>query len=297
MAKTLKHGLSRLIALVRSPTFVRFVSAMGPTSVALAIQVVTFALTARGLGASAFGAYAMVLAVSAICVELVGLGGADVLVRAVSRDGTLFGRYFGHMLVLVFLTLPPVLGLAFLVARPQIDGVIDGVHLAMALLGEVLISRISNSTELAMVAHGHVFRASLVRLSTPIARLAAAVLYFASSRALSGWIETVLIQSLALSAMFVVVAMLTYGTPRLRILGCELKGGSAFMVNQAARASQSNIDRVVLANFADSVALGVYAAGSRVLQLGLFPLQVMTRILYPQFFVEGKGGIAATRRS
>lgn len=275
----------------------RFAGALGPTAAALGVQFIAFALTARGLGASQFGQYAAIQGIAAICCELVGLGGADLLVRAVARDRTAFQAYFGNMLALIGWTLVPVIAVAF--AATMIEGgnaILAPVFILAGLTAEILVSRISSSIELVMVAHGHVVRASLVRVAAPLARLTAALLYFHGHHALAGWIMAVLAQALVVTGGCLAFAIASYGRPARGVLIGEWKTGSAFMINQFSRAAQSNLDRVVLSFFAAPAMLGVYSAGARVLQLGLFPLQIMTRILYPQFFVHGEKGLVETRR-
>ncbi len=276
----------------------QFAFSLGPTSAGLGIQFVTFAITAKGLGVAGFGTYSAILGVCAISVEAIGLGGADLLVRATARDRGRFSRYFGNMLVLIGLTTVPVIAFSDYLVKDQLGIGLDGWHLLMALCGETMVARISTSIELTMVAHREVFRASLIRFATPSVRLAAAILYFSimGRHALPGWIEIVLVQSLLMSAMALAVAMVLYGWPKPTLLTGEIGGGAAFAVNQFSRATQSNLDRVILARFASAEALGLYSAGARLLQIGLFPIQVMTRILYPEFFAQGAKGIAASRR-
>jgi len=274
----------------------RFGSALLPTMGALGLQFVAFALTARGLGVAQFGEYAAIQGVASICVEMVGLGGADLLVRAVARNPEDFSRYFGNMLNLVWLTLVPVMGIAFLTLIWDPSLTLTAPLLLLALAAEILLGRISSSIELTMVAHRHVFRASVTRVIPPLARLICAAAFFHYAHDLSGWVMTVFAQAIVVSIGLTGFAMAIYGRPAKVLLLDQWKTGATFSINQFSRAAQSNLDRVVLAQFADATALGVYAAGSRVLQLGLFPLQIMTRILYPQFFVHGAQGLAATRR-
>lgn len=286
----------RLVAAVTSGGVSRFLSALGPTAVALGLQFVTFAVTARGLGVVAFGQYAALLSVAAIAIEFVGLGGADLLVRAVARRPERFPVFFGNMLLLIALTLVPVLAIAAWIAVHVTQSAIPLGLICLALLGEVAINRLSASVELVMVAHEHAFRASCVRLAVAGTRLIAAFLYFAFASTLAGWIVMVLAQSLLLCAVLIGVSVALYGRPVFHLQRGELGAGAAFSVNQAARATQGNVDRIILARFADDAVLGAYAAGARVLTIGLFPLQVMTRLLYPNFFRHGEQGLAATRR-
>ncbi|WP_085315222.1 lipopolysaccharide biosynthesis protein [Derxia lacustris] len=287
---------SLLSELERRFRLVTFVTTMVPTMGALGLQFVTFALTARGLGIEQFGRYTAVLAIVGIAVELVGLGGGDLVVRAVARDRASFGRYFAKMLFLIALTLPLVIGGGLLLALGPMQLDMSPLSLALALLAEVLVARISTSLELVMVAHGDTARAGWLRVSVVCVRLALAFGFFfvADLHDLDEWILAVLAQSLAATAICIAVGIRCYGGPRWERLGEEAGSGAAFCVNQTARASQSNMDRVVLARFADEAALGAYGAASRILQLGLFPIQVVTRILYPKFFQKGAQGIGAS---
>jgi O-antigen/teichoic acid export membrane protein len=76
----------------------------------------------------------------------------------------------------------------------------------------------------------------------------------------------------------------------------EFRTGLLFNVAQTARAVQSNIDRAFLAAFSLGPIVGAYAAASRVLQIGLFPIQIVNRIIYPRFFASGAQGIVAGRK-
>jgi len=273
----------------------QFFASLGPACGALGVQLVAFAVTARGLGASAFGAYSVILATCAICGELVGVGSADLLVRAVARDPSRLGRYFGNMIGMIALTFAPMTAIAYCVVQSQHAETISPWLILIAIVGEIGVVRISTSVELIMVAHHHVLRASTVRFFTPVARLVAALVYFHMSSRLDGWAIAVFIQSALISTVLLVITIVLYGRPRAALLTDELGQGLAFAVPQLSRAIQSNFDRVALASFVTPGALGAYSAGSRVLQLGLFPLQVMTRILYPHFFIEGAKGVAAAR--
>ena len=273
----------------------QFVGALGPTGVALILQLGTFTITARGLGLDGFGQYAALLGLCVIGAEIIGIGSADLLVRAVSRDRNRFPAYFGNMLIIIAVTIVPTTILGMAIAMFVLFADLDPLHLAMLLFGEMLISRIAASTELVMVAFGHVARASLVRLATAGTRLIAAIAYFSFAAALSGWIEVAFAQAMLLAICYLVVTVYLYGPPRFRVLRHELGTGAAFGVNQAARASQGNLDRVILARFAENSPVGIYSAGARMIQLGLFPLQVVTRIYYPRFFLHGEDGIAASR--
>lgn len=288
---------SRLSGWERRFRLWTIVSTMVPTMGALGLQLITFALTARGLGVEQFGRYTALLAIVAVGVEAIGLGGADLLVRAVARNKQAFGIYYGNMLLCIAITLPIAVLLGTLVATGVLRVEVELPFIALALFAEIGLARVSASTELVMVAHGQTARAGWVRVVTVVARLVAALLFFIVMKrsALDEWIVCLALQSVTMMGVYAWLGAHLYGAPRLVLLTAEMKSGFLFCANQGARAMQSNLDRMVLSRFADAYALGVYGAASRILQLGLFPMQVMTRIFYPKFFQHGVNGMAASR--
>jgi O-antigen/teichoic acid export membrane protein len=170
--------------------------------------------------------------------------------------------------------------------------------IAIALAAEIGVSRISASMEMVMVAHGHTARAGWVRMNTVLVRLLLAAGYFMllGLGDLTVWIWLVFVQTVLVGAVYVWLGGYLYGKPVWRIYPDELHSSVLFCVTQAARGAQSNLDRMVLSRYADDMVLGQYGAAGRFIQLGQFPIQVVTRILYPKYFVHGANGIAASRR-
>jgi O-antigen/teichoic acid export membrane protein len=275
-----------------------FVNTMVPTMAALGLQFVTFAITARGLGVEQFGRYTGLLAIVGVGVELVGLGGADLLVRAVARDRTRFRGYYGNMLMLIGLTLPLVVALGVAVATGAMHSTVAVTLIVAALAAEIGVARMSASLELVMVAHGHNARAGVVRMTTVLVRLVLALGFFVGLgySDLDQWIWVVFAQALVMMGCYAWLGARQYGRPLWQVMRSELYTGSMFCVTQTARSAQSNLDRMVLSRYADDTVLGLYGAASRFLQLGMFPVQVITRIIYPKYFVHGADGIAASRR-
>jgi O-antigen/teichoic acid export membrane protein len=229
---------------------------------------------------------------------MVGLGGADILVRAVAHGRDQFQRYYGNMLLLIGVTLPLVVVIGTVLAVLAMRSELPIADIVLAIAGEVLIGRMAASLELTMVAHNQTTWASIVRSVTATVRLAAALLYFTllGQSGLHGWIVVVLVQSALLSIVYIFVGSRLYGRPALALMRGELSDGTAFAVQKIANSAQSNLDRMILSSFASAYALGIYGAASRVLQLGLFPIQVATRLVYPKYFEHGRHGLGPTRR-
>lgn len=274
-----------------------FAGTLMPTVAALLVQLVAFAVTARGLGVEQFGAYTALLAVAVVSVELVGLGGADLLVRGIVHSAERFSEYFGNLLILVGMTLPVVVIAGAWVALHLIGTRLDALHVFAVILGEVLVGRAAASLEIVMVAFRHTVRAGVVRLLTATLRLCLAAGFFlaAGLHDLDRWIEAAFVQSVLTALAYCLLAVHLYGRPRAALLRREMRTGVAFCLIQVSRSAQGNIDRMVLSRFADDASVGIYGAASRLLALGMFPIQVVTRITYPNFYVHGRNGIRASR--
>ena len=276
----------------------RYLATLAPTVLALLVQIVTFAITARGLGVAAFGPYTALLAVAAVAVELTGWGSADLLVRSVARDPGRFAVSFGSMLIWIAATLPLVMAGATGFCIVLFDTGLAPLSIVLLITGEVVIGRVAASVELIMVAHRQPARAGLLRLATAACRLVAACLYFLAFglQTLPGWIVAAGIQSLLTAMIWLLLAAHLYGRPCWSVAADDWRTGGAFCLQQAARAFQGNADRMLLGLFADATSLGLYGAASRLMTVGLFPIQAATRLTYPQFFRHGDRGLTASRR-
>lgn len=274
-----------------------FTSTLLPTVGALVLQLVAFAITARGLGVAQFGVYTAVLSITAVAVDVVGLGATDLMMRAVATNRSSFSNYWRLVLQWTAWSWPLACLVGLGVGTQWMAVHLPWPLMALALAAEVLVARISASTELVMVAHEQPVRAAWVRVGTVAARLLVAASYFLAfaQRELAGWIFVVAGQSVLVAGAYVWLVQRLYGGPSGTPVSGELAAGLSFCITQVARSAQGNLDRIVLARFGTEAALGAYGAATRFMQLGMFPIQVATRMLYPKFFQVAKGGIGASR--
>jgi O-antigen/teichoic acid export membrane protein len=263
----------------------RVAVAVGPAAVAAGLQLLVFVLTARALGPAAFGALAVVYAVSAIATDAAGLGGDQAMVRATARNPAVFGRAWGHALALLALSFLPVAAAAALVAALLAPG-IGPVPVLLLVTGEIAVGRATAAAELAFVAHGTPLGASLLRLGSVAARALTAVAVFAIAGAtdIGTWAVAACGQSFVTAAAVVALASARYGRPRAGLDGGEIGFGLLLMLGQLARSLNANLDRVVLAAILAPAALGVYASAARLQLVGAILMQAATRLTLPRFF-------------
>jgi len=290
--------MRELVARLKKDSRVRqFVSSLLPTAGALAIQLVTFVLFARHLGPARLGMLSAILAVCGLAIEFVGFGCGDLAVRGTARDRANFPRYFGHALIAYVATGVPILALCVAAIRFGLAIPLGIATIAVLVSSEIMNSRLATFAEQAAYAHGEVARASLYRSLAAIVRLGAvvAVIVFFSPLTIETWAIATAIQGTLLVVLLMADIVRRYGRPQVWIARGELIDGLLFACSNVASIVQGTLDRVCLSKVAAMSLVGLYSAGSRLLQVGLFPLQIATRMVYPKFFRMGDVGAHAVR--
>lgn len=274
----------------------RFLASVLPSGAAAALQLVTFALTARALGPETFGLLAVVYATTVIASDVAGLGGDLAMVRTVALDPGHFPAAWGHALTLLALSLLPVAAVAAALAALATG--LPASVVAMLALGEVLLGRATAATELAFVARGAPVAASLARLAATAARTLTAVAMFglAGVTTLAPWAAASLAQSTVTAAGLLLATGHLHGHPRWQLARTEIRFGLLLMLNQASRAVSGNLDRILLAALLPPAGLGLYAAGTRLQLVSGLLTQAATRLYHPRFFRAAADGEAALAR-
>jgi O-antigen/teichoic acid export membrane protein len=83
---------------------VSYLLSSGSLAAASLAQLVTFAILARALGPAEFGLFVQISAVTAIAVQICGLGASDCLLRRVAREPASYPDLLGHNILLIGLT-------------------------------------------------------------------------------------------------------------------------------------------------------------------------------------------------
>jgi O-antigen/teichoic acid export membrane protein len=277
--------------LAIDPDLRRFAVALIPTATAALLQLATFVLTARALGPGAFGLVAATYAIAAVAADVAGLGGDAAMVRGIAVDPGRRATAWSHAVLLLLLSYPPVALAAIGVAAALAAPTLGAATVALLVGGEVLVARATAAAELAQVALGRPAAAGLVRLAAVAARAATAALAFAVLGATDPhtWAAAACVQSTLTAALLIA----SCGRVTLRFDRAALGFGLLLMLNNVARSLAANLDRIVLAALLPPAALGLYAAGGRLLLVGAIANQAASRILHPRFFRAAEAGPAA----
>jgi O-antigen/teichoic acid export membrane protein len=261
---------------------------------AAALQAASFFLLARGLGVESFGSFMIVAAVTQLAVDAVALGAGESLIRRVSRDRSEFGDALGHALIMTFSTVPLVGVVAWAVIHYSTSTLTAGVA-AVFVLGELTGVRLSALSEHALLAHSMTGAANVVRILASAARLVVVLLAFHvfSVADVNVWSLVQGLTTLATGILAATAVMLALGHPRLRFHRDDLSFGALVSLNQLAATLQLTADRYLLGLTSPAAFVGVYAAGTRALQLAFLPVSAIMRNLYVRFFAVGSTGIQA----
>lgn len=278
--------------------FAKYIRTLLPTGATLLAQLLAFGITARGLGAEQFGIYTALLAIAAIGVEAAGAGTGPIFVAGVASEPTGFAKQFGHWLTLILVAWPTATLIGTVVGIYVIDVPLPWYLIVITLVSEILVGRASASAEIIFVAFKNPEIAALLRLIVVLARLATACLYFLAlnRQDLSGWIYFVAISSSFISIAVYLVVTRKYGNASLGLIKGRIKSGLILCMTDVSSSLQNNIDRMVLARFSTPTIVGAYGAATRVLQVGTFPIQAATRLIYPRFFEIAEQGPIALRQ-
>ena len=262
------------------------------------IQFVLFAFYARVLGPAKYGVYIALMAWAPICLEVVAMGAGELMIKRAARAPEVFPRAFGHFFSATVVTFP----IAFLIYVAVTFQVVksDLTLWTVAVVGacELIGYRLLVGAENAAIALRNLGAANQFRFLQAFPRGLGVLICYAvfgarslSALALGGSLGVLLSGVAAAAISALVFPRLEWNLDR-----GAMREGFWFAGNQLARASQQNIDRVVLSLLVDPATLAVYGAAQRFVQVGILPIQAILRMTYPGFFAEGRKGIVAARQ-
>jgi O-antigen/teichoic acid export membrane protein len=278
------------------PMIVSYLMSSGSLAAASLAQLATFAILARALGPTQFGLFVQISAVTAIAVQICGLGASDCLLRRVSREPASYSILLGHNLVLIALT-GAVLVLSGIAAmsswapfhsRPDID--ISTIALLFA--SNVVLVRLILLVETIFLSLGRVASANRSVVGFALARTATAALaciVFGVSD-LATWAVWQFCGHL-LYALVGAAWLRPLGRPLFTILRKELRPGILFSSQFMVRAIRSNVDLFVIGLFAPIDMVGSYGVARRIMDSSYLSIDAFNRLIYPRFARASHDGL------
>jgi O-antigen/teichoic acid export membrane protein len=262
----------------------------------LIIQATYFVLIARCLGPGTYGAFTAVVALAAILSPFSGIGSNNLFIKNVRSGKRTSSLCWGNGLIATVCS-----GFAFSGLVLLIEYVF---HLRTALwvviavcISDLVLLRI---TELAVFGFAAVDRmketvvqnvgGSLLRL---IAIGALSLLHRPVSLEL--WAGAYLLASVLGTTYSIYRAYQILGAPSFD-LGClreDAADGVYFSIGASAATIYNDVDKVMLGKVS-FVAVGIYAAAYRIIDVSMTPIRSLISAAYPRFFEKGLQGMKST---
>jgi O-antigen/teichoic acid export membrane protein len=278
------------------PILFSYLLSSGSLASAALSQLVTFAILGRALGPTEFGLFVQISAVTAIAVQLCGLGASDCLLRSVSREPGSYASLLGHNLLLIGLSgVALVIGGAVAMiswSRMGSGVTVDISTLVLLLVGNVVLVRVILLVETVFLSLGRVHAANRAVLGFALARMGTAALACMMFRVstLSEWALWQCGGNLVY-AMLGAAWLAPLGRPRLAILREELQAGLLFSSQFAVRAVRSNVDLLVISLFTPIETVGSYGIARRIVDSSYLAIDALNRLVYPRLARESRDGL------
>lgn len=278
------------------PALVGYLLSSGALASAALSQLVTFAILARALGPLEFGLFVQISAVTAIAVQLCGLGASDGLLRRVAREPGSYAALLGHNLCLIALSgVVLVSGGAIALSawlRIGTGPSVGAGTLVLLLFANVVVVRVILLVETAFLGLGRFDQANRTVAGFALTRMAMAglaCLVFGVST-LTEWAIWQCAGHL-LYAVAGAVSLRRFGRPRLAILREELMPGLLFASQFAMRAIRANVDLLVIGLFAPLATVGSYGVARRIMDSSYLAIDALNRLLYPRLARASRDGL------
>jgi O-antigen/teichoic acid export membrane protein len=278
------------------PAFAGYLLSSGSLAMAAISQLATFAILARALGPAEFGLFVQISAVTAIAVQLCGLGASDCLLRRVSREPERYPALLGHNLLLIASSgiVLVLVGVAGLSAWLRIDSgpSVDAATLALLLFGSIVLVRLILLVEAVFLGLGRFQNANGAVIAFALSRTVTAVLACPVFGVSTLW-EWALWQCAGnlLCALAGAAWLRSLGRPRFAILPEELVPGLLFSSQFAMRAVRANVDLLVIGLFWPLAVVGSYGVARRIVDSGYLAIDALNRLLYPRLARESRDGL------
>ena len=287
--------ITRINDARRSPMVGSFMVYSLDYGLRIVVQLGYFIIISRSLGASGYGLFAAVVAISQLAAAFTGIGCEQVLIRRVARDGTPFPLALGNAVSATLLSLPVLVPLATLVAMAL---GLEGLTLTTVLLlvlADVGLHRGVTLANMAFQAHEQARPQLVINITASLIKLAAAVLAFwlSSPLTLEIWAWWYAGSTVLASLFAFTLLVIRLGGPRLVFYPRDLGDGFIYALEYASMAALRDLDKPVVADTLGSAAAGAYAAAFRIVDTATVPVRALLRTTYVRYFHHAGQGVDA----
>ncbi len=290
---------SQIIHIFEKPLFRGTLWLLGGRVIGIAMQAGYFVLIARTLGANNFGIFMGVSALAVILNPFSTLGSADLLVRDVSRDRSLFPEGWANALLTTAVSGSCLITLALLTSLYIFPQKIPPLAILLILASDLVGLALWSLSSSALIAVGLLRRVAQLQVFLNLSKLIAAILLAVEFQEPSVLNWSILYflgnASTALVSILLVHKMVGLpGQPNLSKIKSNFNQGIYFSIGASADVVNASIDKTMLTSLASANATGLYSAAYRLIEVAYLPLHSIFSSTYAKFFEQGKVGISGT---
>ncbi len=278
------------------PSLLSYMASSGSLIMASAAQLVTFAILARFLGASEFGMFITIMAVTSIAVHVCGMGGAECLLRRVAQNNNIYPAMLGHNLILVAVSGTLLVAAGMIILPYWItfseDPVTSNTDMFLYLVTNIVLLRLILLVEAIYIGHSNFKAANLSVVGFAFARTLAAVLACVvfGVDTIHGWAWWQFFCHLLVLLVYWGL-LLRLGKPEFRLVREEIRLGIFFATPFIFRAFRQNIDLLLLGLLLSPAIIGSYGVARRIVDSSYLNIDAMNRLLYPRLARLSANGI------
>ena len=263
----------------------------------LGIQAAYFALIARSLGPSLYGAFVAITALTGILSPFSGMGSSNLFIKNARSGKRAAALCWGNGLVLTCIS--GVLFCALVLGASHFLQFKVGILvIATICVCDLVFNKITELASFGFAASLQMKQTSIQNVVSSLLRLLgiASLMVIFHHVTLQQWTVTYLITGV-IGAMYALYkGYQLWGTPRVNLsaLREDAVEGVYFSISTSATTVYNDIDKTMLGKLSDLVSTGIYGAAYRLIDVSMTPVRSLTSAAYPRFFALGTGGVRAT---
>ena len=265
---------------------ISYLASGGSLITSSAAQLLTFAILARSLGVLEFSYFVGLTAITAVAVQLCGLGAQEALVRRVAQDRTMYPVMFGHNIIMSATTGGLLIAVGTMLLplffTLSADPWLNVSELVLFLVANIILTRAIVFVEAVFLSHSMFAAANSNVVLYAAGRLAAAAagcLLFGVDT-LAEWV----VWNFAAHVIIAAISLYSIsglGRPRFQVVRDELRNGLLFSTPFVLKALRQNIDLLLLTAFTSPEIVASYGVARRMIDSGFLSIEALNRLLYP----------------
>ena len=263
----------------------------------LIIQAAYFVLIARSLGPRAYGAFAAIVALTAVFAPFANMGTTNLFIRDVRSGKREAVTCWGNGLLITLLS-GSLLTVVVLIVNRLFHLKTSSFIVLAVCISDLIFMKITDLAAFGFAASNRMKETSIQSVVVGLLRLMAIGILVLSSRSvsLSEWVWAYLATGILGTVYAAYRGTTLWGRPKLQLASLreDLSEGLFFSISTSATSIYNDVDKIMLGRLSDFASTGIYSAAYRLIDVSMTPVRSLVSAAYPIFFKKGVSGIGAT---